>query len=167
MVAWGLNNRGQTAVPAGLTNVKTIAAGGDITVALKTDGTVVAWGVDGYGNSVKVPVGLTNVIAIDTSGQHIVALKADGSVVSWGSNNCGETTVPSNLSNVKAVAAGYGYTVALGCTPEQPAPARITGITPTTYDGNDGKIIGTSDLMEYRVQQIQTIQKLLDQRFQV
>jgi len=43
-VAWGLNNYGQTDVPVGLSGVKAIAAGSGYTVALKEDGSVVAWG---------------------------------------------------------------------------------------------------------------------------
>jgi alpha-tubulin suppressor-like RCC1 family protein len=42
-----------------------------------------------------------------------VALKSDGTVVAWGSNYKGQTTVPSGLSGVTAIAAGGDHTVAL------------------------------------------------------
>jgi len=43
VVAWGYNNYDQTTVPFGLSGVTAIAGGGYHTVALKSDGTVVAW----------------------------------------------------------------------------------------------------------------------------
>ena len=39
MVAWGDDSAGQTNVPAGLTNVVAVAAGGFHSLALKNDGT--------------------------------------------------------------------------------------------------------------------------------
>ncbi|MFM7808848.1 MAG: hypothetical protein ACKPEA_13135 [Planctomycetota bacterium] len=44
MVVWGDNRYGQCTVPSGLLGVTQIAAGYFHTVALKNDGTVVAWG---------------------------------------------------------------------------------------------------------------------------
>ena len=51
-----------------------IAAGDEHTVALKQDGTVVAWGDNGYGQT-KVPAGLSGVVAIAAGVGHTVALK--------------------------------------------------------------------------------------------
>ena len=44
--AWGDNEVGEITVPAGLTDVVTIATGGYHTIALKSNGTLVAWGVN-------------------------------------------------------------------------------------------------------------------------
>src|SRR4051812_21495190 len=44
VVAWGGNQRGQTNVPAGLTNAIAVAGGTFHSIALRSDGTVVAWG---------------------------------------------------------------------------------------------------------------------------
>ena len=44
MVAWGDNDYGQCNVPAGLSGVVAVAAGAYHSLALKADGTVVAWG---------------------------------------------------------------------------------------------------------------------------
>ena len=54
-------------------------------MALKADGTVVAWGDNGEGQA-DVPAGLTDVIAIAAGTSHSVALKSDGTVVAWGFN---------------------------------------------------------------------------------
>ena len=72
-------------MPAGLTGVTAIAAGDYHTVALKSDGTVVAWGYNGYGQT-TVPAGFTGVMAIAAGELHTVALKSDGTVVAWGYN---------------------------------------------------------------------------------
>ncbi len=56
-----------------------IAAGYFQSVALKSDGTVVVWGDNTYGQR-NVPAGLTNVVAIASGGNHVLALKADGTM---------------------------------------------------------------------------------------
>ena len=74
---------GQTNVPAGLSGVTAISAGGYHSLALKDDGTVVAWGGNYNGES-TVPAGLSGVTAISGGGFHSLALKDDGTVVGWG-----------------------------------------------------------------------------------
>jgi alpha-tubulin suppressor-like RCC1 family protein len=115
--------------------VTAIAAGGYHTVALKNDGTVVAWGDNSNGqvtgtrptdepySAIANPVTLggqvlSGVTAIaaggDNYGGHTVALKNDGSVVAWGDNFYGQTTVPvAAQSGVTAIAAGGYHTMAL------------------------------------------------------
>ena len=82
-------------------------------MALKSDGTVVAWGagatgtgsIPHYGQAL-VPIGLSNVVAVAAGGNHSVALQSDGTVVAWGDNTYGQTNTPASLSNVVAIAAG-------------------------------------------------------------
>src|SRR5688572_1724069 len=55
------------------------------TVAVTTQGTVVAWGSKYYGEAI-VPAGLSNVTAVAAQGSHTLALRRDGTVVAWGDN---------------------------------------------------------------------------------
>jgi uncharacterized protein (TIGR03437 family) len=113
-----------------LTGAVAIAAGGEHSLALKSDGTVWAWGFnstgglgDGSTTNSSVPVqvsGLTGVVAIASEKQSSIALKSDGNVWAWGYGGDGElgdgstsnSDVPvevSGLSGVSGIAAG-GYT---------------------------------------------------------
>jgi hypothetical protein len=84
----------------GLTNITAIASGAGGGMALKSDGTVWAWGDnyadglgDGTANSSTVPVrvsGLTGVTAIAAGYNTGYALKSDGTVWSWGGNSLGQ-----------------------------------------------------------------------------
>ena len=56
-------------------------------MALKSDGTVVTWGWDGYGLDL-IPSDLNDVIAISAAGDgHSFALRSDGTLVGWGRNS--------------------------------------------------------------------------------
>ena len=87
MVAWGKiydgTNYVVAAAPADLRGVTAIAAGRSHTVALKNDGTVVAWGFSYYGQT-TAPAGLSGVTAIAAGSYYTVALKDNGAVVVWG-----------------------------------------------------------------------------------
>jgi alpha-tubulin suppressor-like RCC1 family protein len=95
-----------------LSNVTAIAAGEYHSLALQSNGTVVAWGYNGSGQT-SVPAGLSDVVAIAGGGDFSLALQANGTVVAWGDNSYGETTVPAGLSNVVAIAAGFYHALAL------------------------------------------------------
>lgn len=107
------------------------------TAAVKSDGTVVAWGYNGNGQlgggetlglvraypGTPIP-SLTSMRDVATGDYHTVALKDDGTVWSWGYNGQGQlgngsTTDSDNpvavagLTNVIAVAAGGRHTLAL------------------------------------------------------
>jgi len=133
--------------PSGVpfTGVSSVAAGAYFNIALKTDGSVWAWGYNalgqlGTGNQVPtrnpVPVraaaggGLGGITAIAAGAEHALALKNDGTVLAWGENNVGqlgdgapstysalprqvETAPGVPLSGVIAVAAGQNHSVAL------------------------------------------------------
>jgi hypothetical protein len=96
-------------VPGGLTNVVAIAAGYLHSLALKADGTVVAWGDNLFGQS-TVPAGLTQVVAVSGGVYHSLALTAEGTVVKWGQDS---GSVPAGLTNAVALAAGHSHDLAL------------------------------------------------------
>lgn len=113
LVAWGLNDYGQTTVPAGLSGVTGMAGGFWHTVAVTANGQVIAWGRNDYGQA-TVPTRLSPVVAVAAGQLHTVALTANGQVIAWGQNLFGQTTVPAAAqSGVVAIAAGGYHNVAL------------------------------------------------------
>lgn len=85
-----------------LSNVVSVVAGRESSLALKKDGTVIAWG-ENY-----VPRELTNNAAIAADEAHSWVLKRDGTVVGWWrepSPSYGPLPA-ENLSNVVAIAVG-------------------------------------------------------------
>ncbi len=101
-----------TNLPAGLSNVMITAAGYDHALALRSHGTVVAWGNNLYGQA-TVPPGLTNVGAIACGYYHSLALRDDGTVVAWGQNGFGQCNAPADLTNAIAIAGGAYHSLAL------------------------------------------------------
>src|SRR5205807_1178810 len=86
---------------SGVSGMTAVAAGRFHSLALKSDGTVWAWGADQYGqlgydsgtfaNPTPVQVsGLSSVTAIAGAEYHSLALKSDGTAWGWGSNFQGE-----------------------------------------------------------------------------
>ncbi|OAS17880.1 S-layer homology domain-containing protein [Paenibacillus oryzisoli] len=89
-----------------------VSAGEKHSLALKADGTVVAWGNNTEGQT-TVPAGLSGVMSIAAGWRYSLALKSDGTVVGWGHNTEGQRTVPGGLSSVIAIAAGWQHSLAL------------------------------------------------------
>lgn len=126
----------------GLTDVAAITAGGGFSLALKNNGTVWAWGYNGYGqfgngnttNSMQPqqainsadPTGfLTGIQSISAGTDHVLARDGGGNLWAWGRNGRGQLGmggfmnpdmhVPSRvpgLSDVSVVAAGYNHSFA-------------------------------------------------------
>jgi alpha-tubulin suppressor-like RCC1 family protein len=121
---------------------KALAGGQNHSLALKDDGTVLAWGLnqdgqlgDGTTTDSSTPVQvedpndpsgyLTGVAAIAAGSSHSLALKSDGKVWAWGSNQYygplgngtnADSTTPvqvSGLDGIEAISAGLGYSLAL------------------------------------------------------
>jgi alpha-tubulin suppressor-like RCC1 family protein len=138
--AWGINEFGAlgngmagTAYPYASTNTpqrvgtnsdwQAIAAGGRHTVALRTDGTIWAWGDNRAGQlgngtfETNAPYGTTTPqqigtnadwLAIAAGDAHTVALRADGTIWAWGDNRAGQLGNGTYTTN-----APYGI-----CTPQ-------------------------------------------------
>lgn len=121
--AWGLNNAGQlgdgtnnpsSIVPVQFSagnNWQFISAGPEHSMAIKTDGTLWAWGRnseaqlgDGTNNNSNVPVQIgtdNNWIAVSTGSEHTLAKKSNGTLWAWGGNTygqCGNATPPNSVA---------------------------------------------------------------------
>ena len=96
-------------IPANLTQVKTVSAGESSVLALKEDGTIIAWGRN-YSGECNVPAGLKNVTAISTGGTHSLALKDDGTIVVWGRYT---GRVPMGYQKYTGIAAGDEHSLLL------------------------------------------------------
>ncbi len=132
---WGIRTEHKDDTPpVGLSNVVAVAAGASHSLALKSDGTVVGWGWNQFGEATGLPttnavnlaylssgqvqIGgqvLSNVVSIAASRGYSLALKKDGTVVSWGRmvNGLYPVNVPTGLSNVTAIAAGENFCLAI------------------------------------------------------
>lgn len=111
---WGYYSQAASAPiwpAAGLSNVASVVAGNAVSLALRQDGTVYAWGFNNP--ATNVPVGLSGVVAIAAGQSHALALLSNGTVRAWGLGTSGQTNVPASLSNVIAVAAGTAHSAAL------------------------------------------------------
>jgi len=113
---------------------KAISAGGSHTIAIKTDGTLWAWGYNangelGDGTNINknspVQIGIaTNWASISASNGFTIAIKTDGTLWGWGYNFYGQlgdgTTTQRNspfqigtANNWASISAGGGHTIAI------------------------------------------------------
>ena len=116
---WHVDGRAPTTVnvhhaptvgpPATLGGVVAIAAGRSHALALRSNGTVYAWGDNSLGEC-NVPHDLYDVVAIAAGGGEAsalsLALKSNGTVVAWGADGQGNAVVvPEGLAGVVAIDA--------------------------------------------------------------
>jgi len=123
---------GVAAIDAGVSG--DYLSGGNHTIALLSNGTVMAWGDNAYGQlgngtttDSNIPVavtGITNAVAVAAGGFHSAALLSDGTVMTWGRNSSGQLgdgantgrntpVAVSDIDNAVAIAAGGVHTLAV------------------------------------------------------
>lgn len=126
--AWGRNGDGQIGIGSNAsmftspqqigtaTNWNKISAGDEFCIALKTDGTLWAWGDNTYGQlgdnsaidkNAPVQIGTqTDWIQISAGTDHVLALKSNGTLWAWGRNNVGQFGTASPLSSLVPIQIG-------------------------------------------------------------
>jgi alpha-tubulin suppressor-like RCC1 family protein len=114
----------------GVTAIIQLAAGDNHSLALRSDGTVLSWGRNDYGElgngtttsrSTPGPVpGLTGIIQVAAAGDVSYALRSDGTLYAWGggilgigSNRVNSAPVTVPLAGVTQVATGSADTLAI------------------------------------------------------
>ncbi len=142
---WGLNFYGQGGdgtttynwtTPKNIlpgTRWAAVSARGNHTVAIKTDGTLWAWGYNGYGQLgdgttvnrfAPVQIGSdTKWVSVSAGETYTVARKSDGTIWAWGDNSYGQCGIPNTTSlvpmrigtgtNWATISAGGRHTVAV------------------------------------------------------
>jgi alpha-tubulin suppressor-like RCC1 family protein len=117
LTAWGRNTFGQTNPPAG-DDFIAVAAGYNHSLALRSDGSLVAWGRDDgnplgdFGQVSDTPTD-NDFMAITSGRYHNVVMKTDYSLVAWGRDNENQVTDTPVDTNFVTIAGGGYHTLAL------------------------------------------------------
>lgn len=166
LAAWGYNGDGQlgngttirSSVPIlvptlGVLTGKTvvaIAAGSHSSLALCSDGTLVAWGAGIKAPYAVSPLGVLSgkaVIAIAAGGSHRLALCSDGTVASWGRNNqgqLGDNSTTDRSAPVAVIATGVlnGKCVVAIAAGDEHSLALCSDGTVVTWGNNNYRQLG-------------------------
>jgi alpha-tubulin suppressor-like RCC1 family protein len=130
-----------------IVDAKSVYAGDNNVVILRSNGSLIAFGNNMYGMS-NVPSGLSGVKDIAIGGAHVLALKSDGTVVGWGYNGSRQLNIPYRLSDVIAISAIGSYSAAL----KRDGTAYIWGQRQNTLSfGSKAKSISIAGDDEYGV----------------
>jgi alpha-tubulin suppressor-like RCC1 family protein len=131
-----------------------VAAGWNHTVAVKSDGTLWAWGYNYYGqlgdgsvNNKSTPTRIgtdSNWVSVAAGFYHTVGLKADGTLWAWGYNGQGQLGIESIDSSahslpVQITAAGNGW-VSLAAGDAHTTAVKSDGTVWTWGDNSHGQV---------------------------
>jgi len=170
--AWGLNSSGQlgdgttiskrspVSVIGGFTDWCQVAAGGFHTAAVRTNGTLWAWGVNASGqlgdntttnrsSPVSVIGGFTDWCQVSASSTHTAALRTNGTLWAWGANSCGRLgdNTTTNRSSPVSVIGGFTDWCQAAASNFHTAAIRTNGTLwawgsnqPSGYGGSGGRL---------------------------
>jgi alpha-tubulin suppressor-like RCC1 family protein len=116
--AWGRSSQSAATqdAPAEAANAVAIAANRNQTMALRRDGSVVAWlyRASYYTPVVAlIPTGLTDAVEIAAGDETCLAVRSDGTVVQWPRGSTGTPAAVDGMTEIVAVAAGKEHQLAL------------------------------------------------------
>lgn len=89
-----------------------IAAGGVHSLGLRSDGSVVAWGDNYYGQA-NVPSPNSGFVIVSAGAYHSLGLRSDGSIAAWGLGEDGQCSVPSPNAGFTGIAGGESHSLGL------------------------------------------------------
>lgn len=93
-------------IPAAATDIMAVSlSSSKHALALKRNGTVVAWGSNEHGEG-TVPAGLNDVMAVSAGYEYSLALRKDGTVAAWGNDKFDDVASAAGLTDIAAIAAG-------------------------------------------------------------
>jgi hypothetical protein len=98
--------------PSALRDLVAVAGGVSHSLGLKSDGSIVAWGGNNYGQCIVASPN-TGFVAVAGGQVHSLGLKSDGSLVPWGDNGDGQCNVPAPNTGFVAVAGGMYHSLGL------------------------------------------------------
>ena len=102
IIGWGSAG----SVPNG-SGYQSISSGDRFSLAIRSDGTIAAWGDDTYGQVSNVPAGtFAEIIAGE---QDAFALRTDGTIVGWGRDLWGQSTDTPTGNDFVSIAGGEAY----------------------------------------------------------
>jgi alpha-tubulin suppressor-like RCC1 family protein len=179
--AWGNNNSGQlgdgsttqrnvpvpvSGLSTGVSAVSTSpVSGSQFALALKSDGTVLGWGNNSFGQlgdgsttqrTTPVQVsglgsgsGVTKIAAAGgATNQHGLALKSNGTVMAWGANGLGQLgdgTTTQRLTPVQVSGLGSGSGVTAVVSGDAQSYARMSDTTVLSWGSNSSGQLGHDD----------------------
>ena len=135
------------------TNWKQVAGGLYHTAAIKTDGTLWAWGRNSYGqlgdntrtsrySPVQTVSGGTNWKQVSCSEYHTAAIKTDGTLWTWGRNfygQLGDNSITNRSSPVQTVSGGTNWKL-IACGTGHTAAIKTDGTLWTWGSNSDGQL---------------------------